>query len=172
MSHYILNRIKPVRLFLQNQRDNLLAFAREIDYGITTISKEFQIDSLHIRSLYELQGLPFSSQSRWEQESKLRRTLKGKFYLLESEIKQILSDTIRASSVVENLNSRLRNYFTLRRMLGKEYLAILQFFLNHRRFMRSKHPERVGKSPRELMTGQPHSHWLELLGFELFKQAA
>ena len=35
--------------------------------------------------------------------------------------------------------------------------------------MRSEHPERVGKSPVELTTGQPHPHWLELLGFERFR---
>ena len=30
-----------------------------------------------------------------------------------------------------------------------------------------------GKSPTELFTGEPHSHWLELLGFDLFlRQAA
>ncbi|MGF1523878.1 MAG: hypothetical protein ACFBSF_16290, partial [Leptolyngbyaceae cyanobacterium] len=55
----------------------------------------------------------------------------------------------------ENLNSRLRNYFFLRRRLGDAYLGWLQFFLNHRCFMRSQVPERVGKSPKELLTGQP-----------------
>ena len=32
--------------------------------------------------------------------------------------------------MVENLNSRLRTYFTLRRQLGTPYLGLLQFFLN------------------------------------------
>jgi len=50
-------------------------------------------------------------------------------------------------------------------------LNLLQFFLNHRRFMRSESEERVGKSPRELMTGESHPHWLELLGFKRFQQA-
>ena len=45
------------------------------------------------------------------------------------------------------------------------YLDLLRFFLNHRRFMRSRLAERVGKSPRELMTGESHPHWLTLLGF-------
>jgi len=35
----------------------------------------------------------------------------------------------------------------------------------------SERPERVGKSPTELMTGKPHPHWLELLGFEKFKRS-
>ena len=67
--------------------------------------------------------------------------------------------------MLENLNSRLRNYFTLRRQLGGEYLSLLQFFLNHRTFLRSRVPERVGKSPKQLMTDHEHPHWLTLLGF-------
>ena len=78
--------------------------------------------------------------------------------------------TVRASSVIENLNSRLRSYFFLRRHLGPDYLALLQFFLNHRRFLRSEHPERVGKSPAELLSGQSHPHWLQMLGFTLFSR--
>ena len=77
---------------------------------------------------------------------------------------------MRASSVIENLNSRLRSYFFLRRHLGEDYLTLLQFFLNHRRFVRSEHPERVGKSPAELLTGQSQPHWLELLGYTLFSR--
>ena len=37
--------------------------------------------------------------------------------------------------------------------------------------MRSEDPNRVGKSPAELLTGQPHAHWLELLGGTLFSQS-
>ena len=57
-----------------------------------------------------------------------------------------------------------QGYFTLRRHLGNSYLDLLRFFLNHRRFLRSRRAERQGKSPRELMTGQGHPHWLTLLG--------
>ena len=42
--------------------------------------------------------------------------------------------------------------------------AVPQFFLNRRRFLRSERPGRAGKSPAELLTGQRHGHWLELLG--------
>jgi hypothetical protein len=37
--------------------------------------------------------------------------------------------------------------------------------------MRSECEERVDKSPKELMTGESHPHWLELLGFKRFQQA-
>ena len=85
-------------------------------------------------------------------------------------VAEALKQTPRASAMVENLNSRLRNYFFLRRSLGDSYLSLLQYFLNHRRFSRSRVPERVGKSPKQLLTGQPHPHWLEI-GFERFQRA-
>jgi hypothetical protein len=88
----------------------------------------------------------------------------GKFHTLVDAVTQAMADTPRSSALVENLNSRLRTYFTLRRHLGGSYLDLLRFFLNHRRFLRSRHAERQGKSPRELMTGQGHPHWLTLLG--------
>ncbi len=89
-----------------------------------------------------------------------------KLYLVRAEWDvQAMTDTPRCSSMVENLNSRLRNYFTLRRQLGSEYLGLLEFFLNHRTFLRSRVPERVDKSPKQLMTGSEHPHWLTMLGF-------
>jgi hypothetical protein len=66
-------------------------------------------------------------------------------------VAELAAGTVRASSLVENLNSRLRSYFFLRRHLGPDYLALLQFFLNHRRLERSDRPERVGKTPAELL---------------------
>jgi len=61
--------------------------------------------------------------------------------------------------------------FFLRRQLGQGYLDLLQFFLNRRTYARSERPERVGRSPAELMTGKRHPHWLELPGFERFRRA-
>ena len=80
-------------------------------------------------------------------------------------MRDLSKQVVRASSIIENINSRLRNYFFLRREIGAGYLELLQFFLNHRRFLRSEHPERVDKSPAELLTGQGHPHWLEMLGY-------
>ena len=85
-------------------------------------------------------------------------------------MEQAMKETPRASSLVENFNSRLLHYFFLRRTLGNDYLDLLRFFLNHRTFLRSEHPEREGQSPTELLTRESHSHWLELLGFDLFRR--
>ena len=111
-----------------------------------------------------------TSNAYWERWNQLYGEISGKFHWLMEAVVEALKEIPRASSLVENLNSRLRNYFFLRRSLGEPYLELLQFFLNHRCFMRSECEQRVGKSPKELMTGEPHPHWLELLGFERFQR--
>ena len=85
---------------------------------------------------------------------------------LIADVRAALDDTPRSSSMEETLNSRLRQYFFLRRHLGGACLSLLQFFLNHRVFRRSRRAERVAKTPKQLLTGQAHAHRLELLGFQ------
>jgi hypothetical protein len=157
-------RIRPLRVALQNQRDNLLAFAGVLDAKLTTIAHAHAIAEPLVREACLLHRLPSPSVAYWQGWNQLRAKLGGKFHRLFDAVSQAMTQTPRSSSLVENLNSRLRNYFTLRRHLGHSYLDLLQFYLNHHCFMRSRVAERTGKSPRELMTGQSHPHWLTLLG--------
>lgn len=168
--HMCKHRIEPVRKYLENHKDNLLEFVSEMEKLLTEVSVDFEVPLADVQAIAKLRGL--STQERWEEYAMLRNRLKKKFHLIETAVNEVLDSIVRASSLVENLNSRLRNYFTLRRHLGNDYLEILRFFLNHRQFMRSEYQERVGKSPTELLTGEKHKHWLEMLGFERFKQAA
>jgi|GEM_PF-1917169 hypothetical protein len=52
------------------------------------------------------------------------------------------------------------------RHLGNAYLSMLQLLLSHRVFTRSRGAQRVGKTPRQLLTAQAHAHSLDLLGFQ------
>ena len=164
-------RITPVRKYLENQRDDLLAFAAELDRGLCRLAARHEAPAHLVREALAVEGLP-PGDGRREREEGLSRRLGGRHGPLRVAVRALRRGVVRASSVVENLNSRLRNYFTLRRHLGADYLKLLQFFLNHRRFMRSERPDRVGYSPRELLEGRPHAHWLELLGHQRFKRAA
>ena len=168
-------RIRPVRVALQNQRDDLLAFARLLDDKLAGIARAhamawfricqfYAISEPLVREACVLHRLPTTSPAYWQGWNRLRARTGARFHALFDAVSRAMADTPRSSSLVENLNSRLRTYFTLRRHLGGSYLDLLRFFLNHRRFVRSRHAERQGKSPRELMTGQGHPHWLTLLG--------
>ena len=160
-------RIGPLCTYLVNHRDALLAFAKQLDVDLGLLAEEFQLPVDVVRAVFAVQDMDSHNARRWPKEAALRQQLRGHFHELSEAVAALARCTVRASSVVENVNSRLRNYFFLRRHLGPDYLQLLQFFLNHRRFPRSDHSERVGKSPAELLTGQTHPHWLDMLGFGL-----
>jgi len=164
-------KIRSLRKALENQRNELLAFAKVLDNKLADIAQRLNTPLYLVRAVCLLHRKQPTSTGYWQQWIQLHQKLSGKFYQLMEAVSVAMQETPRASSLVENLNSRLRNYFFLRRQLGPQYLDLLRFFLNHRTFMRSEYPERVGKSPTELMTGQPHAHWLELLGFQRFQRA-
>lgn len=157
-------RLRKVCTYLVNQRDAVLAFAQQLDADLGVIAADFALPVGVVRAVLAVQEMDLGDSRRWPPEAALRQRLRGQFYEISAAVAAVARRTVRASSVVENVNSRLRNYFFLRRQLGADYLHLLQFFLNHRRFLRSEHPERVDRSPAELLTGQAHAHWLELLG--------
>jgi len=162
------HRIGPVRRTLAGQRDNLLAFAGVLEEEFAELAGQFEVPAALLQHLCQLEALDPNAPAYWQSQGPLLAKLGAKFLPLQQAVRAVMADTARASSLVENINSRLRNYFFLRRELGNGYLDLLRFFLNHRRFQRSRCPQRVGKSPTELLTGRSHAHWLEMLGFRQF----
>ncbi|MGI8935685.1 MAG: hypothetical protein ACR2FS_16590, partial [Phormidesmis sp.] len=163
--------IRKLRKALHNQREQLLAFAGVQGQKLAAIAEQFELPLQRVRDVCLLHRKHKTSNAYWERWNQLHSQLSTKFHGLMAAVSEALKTTPRASSMVENLNSRLRNYFFLRRSLGDAYLSTLQFFLNHRCFMRSLKPEQMGKSPKQLLTGEAHPHWLELLGFKRFQRA-
>ena len=159
------HRLNPVCTLLQNHRDQLLAFALQLDEDVARFAAEFEVPVAVVREMLDVQQLAQRPAQRWPREGALRDQLRSRFDSLDQRVRALSEQVVRASSIIENLNSRLRNYFFLRREIGSGYLELLQFFLNHRRFLRSERTERVDKSPAELLTGQAHPHWLEMLGY-------
>jgi len=164
-------KVRTIRKALQNQRDGILGFAKVLDDKLAEIAQRLDTPLYWVRQMCLFFRKQPTSQAYWRVWQELHHKLSWKFHPLHDAVEAAMKQTPRASSMVENLNSRLRNYFFLRKQLGPSYLNLLQFFLNHRQFMRSECEERVGKSPAELMTGESHPHWLELLGFTRFQQA-
>jgi hypothetical protein len=163
--------IKALRTALSNQKEDLLAFAEVLDQKLGDIAHQFHISLSQVRQVCLLMKKSLSTNVYWQKWNQVYHQLKAKFLPVKEAVESALKSTPRASSLVENLNSRLRNYFFLRKQLGSDYLDLLRFFLNHRTFSESRVTERIGKSPTELMTGEKHPHWLEILGFELFQRA-
>jgi hypothetical protein len=165
------HRLASICRSLSNGRQEFLAFAQQLDDDMNRLGAEFQCSPELVRGVLKMVSRDKRDPRRWSEETALRGQLRGRFWAVCEAVADLEKKTIRASSLVENLNSRLRGYFFLRRQLGADYLSLLQFFLNHRRLERSDRPERVGKSPAEILTGQSLPHWLNMLGYSRFQRA-
>jgi len=109
---------------------------------------------------YEIRSLP------------LQEKLGSKFDAIENSVKDALETTERTSSMGENMHSRINSHLFLRKNIDNGFLNLLRFHFNHKPILRSAHEYRRGKTPAEILTGESHSHRLEMLGFEPFKRAA
>jgi hypothetical protein len=162
------HRIGPVCSMLAAQQEDLLGFCEQMDTDVSSLAAYARVSREVVREMVAVQEMAQTDGRRWRREGALRKQLGERYEALSEMVEQLRACVVRASSVVENVNSRVRNYLFLRKEVGGAYLDLLRFFLNHRRFLRSEHPQRVGKSPAELLDGQEHPHWLEMLGYGRF----
>lgn len=85
-----------------------------------------------------------------------------RFKRLYQKVKKALSVIIRSSSMVENINSRLRRFYdSARGQLNQNRLNLIRFYLNHKIFARGP---RKGASPHQMFYGEDNAgHWLKEL---------
>lgn len=87
--------------------------------------------------------------------------LKDDFDTLKTLIYSQLSTIVQSSAAVECINSILRPYLNSSRgQLSQSALNLFMFYHNHRIFEAGA---RKGKSPMQLLTGEKHDPWLDLL---------
>ena len=120
-------RILAVRVALQNQRDDLRVFAGLLDNKLAAIARAYQFPEHVVRCACELHCKPSTSPSYWQGWNRLRARMGVQFHAVFDAVAQAMAQAPRSSALVENLNSRLRNYFTLRHQLGGSDLDLLQF---------------------------------------------
>src|SRR4051795_2150666 len=100
-------RIRPVRVALQHQRDDLLAFAGALDAELAGIARAHAISEPLVREACVLHRLPTTSPAYWQGWNRLRARTGAKFHALFDAVSRAMAHTPRSSSLVENLNSRL-----------------------------------------------------------------
>jgi hypothetical protein len=165
-------RLRPVRCALVNQRDTLLAFATGLDQGLDALAQRFAVPVFRLRQVLALQERASATPAYWFQVAALAST--------RSTVSSMQSTRPSWRSAIactapapwwRTLIVGCATTSSCAARRGPQYLDLLRFFLNHSPFPRSQHPGRVGKTPAELLTGQAHPHWLELLGFTRFQRS-
>jgi hypothetical protein len=136
------------------------------------ISQQFELPIDTVWTMCKLQRCAMDSDQYFVRSLPLQAELADRFDDIEDAVLKAMDTTERTSSMIENLNGRVRKHIRNRKVIDQGYLDLLRFFLNHKPIVRSARVERKGKTPAEILSGKSHPHWLELLGFERFKRAA
>src|SRR3954466_12371449 len=85
-------RIRPVRVALQNQRDDLLAFAGVLDAELAGIARAHAISEPLVRDACVLHRLPTALPAYWQSWSALQARMGGKFHVLFDAVRRAMAD--------------------------------------------------------------------------------
>lgn len=142
---------------LSKVRKNLpavLSYLKRAEEALKTYAQEHGYPSEAFVLMYKMTGYSSASEQYHAADKRVRRLLKEAYGNCYLKVQEILNGVKRASSLVENLNGRLRPYMNLKRMVPKKFLTLLKVYFNTKKYRRSRKAERVGKSPLELLTGK------------------
>lgn len=166
------HRINAIVTSLNYRRTALLDVANALNDQFEQLATRFNRSINTIWRVCYTARYGFDSTNYGEQSSALDELIGEQYDQIEDAVLSILENTHRCSSMVENLHSRVRPYLDERKWVSQKTLGFIQFYLNHKPFMRSKHERLVNKTPAEALTGKSHLTWLEMLGFAPVKRYA
>ena len=143
----------------------LLSFIGRLERGMGSVATEAGLPIEGFRLMYR--QLSYGPGSPESNELLYRQVLLfGKRYNeARGEFERLLSTVKKASSLVENLNGRIRVFIEVKRVIPPRFFILLKVYFNTRRYKRSRCKERIGKSPLELLTGTSQPEFLEAIGY-------
>lgn len=143
----------------------ILSFHGRLQKQLEVTAKEKGISPDAFMLLYRMRTLDSASMEYNQLVYQLVEMLMNDYDRVETEFKKVIDHTKKASSLVENLNSRIRVYMDLKREVPQNYFSLLKVYFNLKKYRRSRKAERKGKSPLELMSGKEQPDFLEALGY-------
>jgi hypothetical protein len=164
----ISQTLKPIQAHLD---DILVPFeqAEAIHAQLLEVIPQPALDSLVLAWHHDHFSYPSQAKQRRYHQREREAWLAFAEALLDDEFERLkalvfdqLDTIVRASSLVEMVNSFIRPYLhSCKGQITQETLNLLMFYHNHRRYKSGK---RKGQAPLELLTGKPlEAQWWELL---------
>ena len=145
----------------------LLSFIGRLERDINKRTLELGIPPDVFRLLYRQMSYNPGFTQCSQMNDQLAKMLPEQYSVLQirTEFQNLLNGVKKASSLVENLNGRIRSYIDMKRVVPTRFFVLMKVYFNTCRYKRSRCKERIGKSPLELLTGKPQPEFLEALGF-------
>ena len=150
---------------IRNILPSLLTFISRLEKAFETCAESYGIPLDVFQAMYRQLAYGAQSFDFLEIEYSLWDKLKDDYSMVRELFAQQLKNVKKASSLVENLNGRIRKYMDVKRVVPTGFFVLMKVYFNMRRYRRSRCPERVGKSPLELLTGESHADFLDALGY-------
>ena len=143
----------------------LLSFVGRLERGLEAAAKETGLPVEGFRLMYRQMSYQSGSLANNEIQCSLVRMLGYRYGEARDVFARLLDKTKKASSLVENLNGRIRVFIEVKRIIPSDFFVLLKVYFNTRRYKRSRRKERISKSPLELLTGHTQPEFLEALGY-------
>jgi len=144
---------------------SLLSFISRLEESLRESAWKLNVPYEAFNIMYRQMSSSPDSQQHQDMEYQLVMMLMHGYDLVRAEFYQCLNRIKKASSLVENLNGRIRTYINIKRTVPSGFFVLMKVFFNTKKYRRSRCKERVGKSPLELLTAKPQPEFLEALGY-------
>lgn len=156
---------KQVHVF-EERLDKAVNFLRFLTGRMSDAEDENGLEPGTLQCLYRLRTYAFGSDYRdsWNTVCDCVFSAPEERKRAEEILSDLIRHTYRASSMIENVNGRIRVFIDAKRSLPPLFDALLMLYLNTKPYRRSEKEERVGHSPMEMLIGKPHDSFYTMLG--------
>jgi len=164
----IASRYPKLLIEIETFRKNIpstLSYIRRLYREMDKCADESDITPHAFHMMYKQLTYKSTNEEYQKIEYYLVTLLMQKYDKVRDKFRKILGHVKKASSLVENLNGRIRAYVNIKRVIPARFFILMKVYFNTKRYSRSRCGERVGKSPLELLTGQEQPEFLEALGY-------
>ena len=165
MSKNLIESIKLQKAICAFRRElpNVLSFLQRLRKQMEEKSKLYHVGLQDFELLYRQQHYPANSEENAQIEMRLYHKFGNRLAEARTDLKKMVNSARRASSMIENLNGRLRCFMDLKREIPKDFLILIKVFFNTKKAYRSRHEDWVGTSAIERLTGKQYPEFLDLV---------
>ena len=153
---------QAIRAF-RRELQELLSFLLRIQNKMLEKAKDFPLVNEHDFMLLYQQRFCTSSK-KWElMENRLWKRFGRRLPEAKEVLDILLRTTHRASSMIENLNGRLRCFIDLKREIPESFMILIKVFFNTKKQIRSRHGNWKGTSALDRLTGKQNPEFLDIV---------
>ena len=142
---------------------NILKFLSRLQENLMEAAISNHFDAYALMLLYNQKTYSIYSAEYAAIEKRLFQKLGDRILDARELLPGIIHMTYRASSIIENVNGRIRCYMNMKREIPKDFLILLKLYFNTRKAVRPANKQWAHTSALDRLTGCDHPSFLDML---------